>query len=111
MNELNLDDSNMVNQLTLKVLLHFNNSGKIWPSLEDAILFLQTEIGEAIELLLSKKPYKRNHPDNKELFTKERFAEELGDVIYMAIIAGNIAEVDVIQVLLKKIKGSELSIY
>ena len=66
---------------------HFDGLEKLMPTTEDALLFMDTESAEAKELLLACKPYVRNHPENKERYSKERFSEELGDVIYMAMVA------------------------
>lgn len=67
--------------------------GKKWPTAQEAILWATTELGEAIDLLLMQNTtWVRNHPDAKELFTAERFSEELGDVICMLIVAAIVAD-------------------
>ena len=68
---------------------HYAQTGKHWPTPEEALLWCNTEIGEAADLLLMKDPGKwvRNNP-HKEQYTDERFCEELGDAIMMLIVAG-----------------------
>ena len=76
------------------VIWHFNGRDRVWPTIEDGLLFTETELSEAIELWLARKNYKRNNPDDKEKHTKERFAEELGDIIYMVMITGAVEEIN-----------------
>ena len=65
--------------------------------------FLNTELGEVYEALLAKTSgWVRNNPDDKISYSEQRFAEELGDVIMMAIITGHVAGVDPIDALVKK---------
>lgn len=86
--------------LTDEVLKHFEKMGRVWPSVEDALLFIATELAEATELVLAEKPYVRNHA--KEPFSPGRFAEELGDIIYMCVIAGQTRGVDPVEAMLAK---------
>ena len=88
--------------LTLAIKRHFEERKRIWPTTEDGLLFIQTELAEASELVLSLNKYKRNHPESKEYFSEDRFAEELGDIIYMCIITGLTKDCDPIDALLKK---------
>jgi hypothetical protein len=92
------------NDVTRDVLKHFVEHKRIQPTIKDALGFIVTELAEVWELDLAREPYIRNHPEDKEPFTKERFAEELGDVVYMCIIAGSIEHVDVIDAMYKKMQ-------
>lgn len=83
-----------------EVLNHFETMGRVWPSTEDALLFIATELAEATELVLAEKAYKRNHA--KEPFSPGRFAEELGDIVYMCVIAGQTRGVDPVEAMLAK---------
>jgi len=83
---------------------HFEGRGRLWPTIEDGLLWIVTEIGECFELLSSKKAYIRNNPQDKEPYSKERFAEELGDIIYMAMITGMVEEVNPLYALLEKME-------
>ena len=87
-----------------KVLADFRERRRQTPSTEDALLFIQTELAEATELVLAKpnKKYLRNSP--KEPFSKARFAEELGDIIYMTIIAGYTENVDPLMAMKNKME-------
>ena len=88
-----------------QVIDHFEAKGKVWPNITDGLLFTQTELSEAIELILGKdREYVRNNPDDKEAYTPERFAEELGDVIYMCIITGVVAGVNPIDAMHNKMR-------
>lgn len=87
------------------IAYHFDGRGRMWPTTEDSLLWMITEIAEAFELLSAKKNYVRNNPDDKEPFSKERFAEELGDVIYMAIITGLVEGVNPLDALLNKMNN------
>ncbi len=89
-------------ELAADVRSHFIIRKKVWPTVEDALLFIVTELAEATELLLAQRVYNRNNPENKEPYRPLRFAEELGDVIYMAIVTGLVVGVDPVQSMLDK---------
>ena len=84
---------------------HFDGRKRVWPTTEDGLLWMVTEIAETFELVSARKSYIRNNPENKEQFTKERFAEELGDVIYMAIVTGLVEGVNPIEAMFNKMKN------
>ena len=84
------------------ISLYFDGRGLVEPSVEDAFLWTDTEMTEAKLLWLAKKSWVRNHPEDVEPFSSERFAEELGDVIYMAMITGLRAGVNPFAALLEK---------
>lgn len=76
-----------------------------YPDVWEALAWANTELGETYELLLSRnKRWVRNNPQNKEEFSKERFAEELSDIIMMIMVAGYVEGVNPIQALKDKIK-------
>lgn len=95
-----IDDVDFLDPLTYEVIETFNALGRVWPTTQDALLFIHTEVSEAAELDLARRPYLRNHV--KEPYTPERYAEELGDAIYMAIIAGRVEGVDAVQAMRDK---------
>ena len=97
-----LDDADFLDPLTYEVVETFNALGRVWPTTPDALLFIHTEVSEAAELDLARRTYIRNHV--KEPFTKERYAEELGDIIYMAIIAGRAEGVDAVAAMRAKMQ-------
>ena len=75
----------------------------IWPNTtEDAILFAQTEIAEAVEILFARKEYIRNHPDDKPDWSAGAFGEELGDAIFMLMVAGYMMGCDPIDSMISK---------
>ena len=80
----------------------------IWPhTTEDAILFAQTEISEAVEVLFARKSYVRNHPEDKPGWSASAFGEELGDAIFMLIVAGIMIGVDPIMAMYTKMREYE----
>jgi len=88
------------------VIHYFNARGLVWPEDADtALQFALTEMAEATELLLSRKAgWKRNNQDSKRGFSKERLAEELGDVLMMVLVAGIAEGVSPVQALRDKIQ-------
>lgn len=81
--------------------------GLHWPKDADtALQWALTELGEAHELLLTRKgPWQRNHPDaHPEKFDLDAFGEELGDVILMLMVAGTVEGIDPEQCLRLKIE-------
>ncbi len=83
---------------------HHTRRGLKFPNEWEALAFAQTELGEVYELLLAEIPgWTRNHPERHEGFTGERFAEELGDVIMMVMMAGMARGVNPLDALAKKL--------
>lgn len=80
----------------------FNLLNRVWPDINDALQFVDTELAEVKELLLARKPYRRNHPENKEAFSEERLAEELGDALYMIIVTGIVSGTNPIDAMFDK---------
>lgn len=61
----------------------------IMPSIWHAMGWINTEIAEVYELLLDREAsWVRNNPESKPKFSKEELAEELGDIIFMVMLAG-----------------------
>ena len=93
----------------LKDIIHdyYWKRGLKWPKDSwEALGWLQTELGEVYELLLSRKGgWIRNSPDGKEAFDLDRLGEELGDALMMVMVAGMVEGVDPEQFLIDKIKG------
>jgi hypothetical protein len=88
--------------LTERVKHYYKKRGLVWPDFRDAMEFVGTELGEVYEVDLSRREWVRNHPENKPIFSKELLAEELGDVIFMLIVAGIVEEVDPILAMNRK---------
>lgn len=84
---------------------YYIRTGKVVPSDADTAMdWAITEFAEAKELLLARKAdWVRNNPDDKEPFSKDRLAEELGDGIMMLLIAGYVEDVDPLQSMLDKL--------
>jgi NTP pyrophosphatase (non-canonical NTP hydrolase) len=77
--------------------------GYKWPDEMQALAFVNTELGECYELLLAKtKGWKRNNPRDKQPYSDDDFAKELGDAIMMLCVAGYVCDVDPIEAMLSK---------
>ena len=75
------------------------------PTAVEAILWADTEIAEAKELILADiGGWTRNNPDAKEPYTLEGFGEELGDAIMMLMMAGRARGIDPMLSMLAKIE-------
>jgi hypothetical protein len=74
------------------------------PNFTDAMKFVITEIAEVTELDLARPDngWVRNH--DKEAYSPERMAEELGDAIMMLLVAGWAEGVDPLKALEDKIQ-------
>jgi len=76
-----------------------------WPTFDEAMKFVHTELGEIYELDLSRiGGFIRNHPESKPQFSKEALAEELGDAIFMLLVAGYSEGVDPLEAMQKKMR-------
>ena len=74
---------------------YYKVRGLKWPTVEQAMMWTQTELGEVYELLLARDgDWVRNHPWNKAMYSPGALAEELGDAIMMLIVAGIVEGVD-----------------
>lgn len=85
---------------------YFDKRGLVYPENSwQTMAFANTEIAEVYELLLDRdREWIRNNPEEKEKFTEERLAEELGDVIMMIMLTGYVEGVNPIQALKDKIQ-------
>lgn len=92
----------MTHPITQQVAQFRQKKWEYFPSIEDLLIWIGIELSEASELNLARKPYRRNHP--KESYSPERFAEELGDVIFAALVAGLSENVDPLQAMLDKME-------
>ena len=85
---------------------YYESRGLQWPADGDEALdWALTELAEAQELLLARKGgWVRNNPKDKAGYIPQRFAEELGDVIMMALVAGMVEGVEPLAALTSKIR-------
>ena len=75
------------------------------PNVWQAMGWVNTEVGEVYELLLQREAeWVRNNPENKPTFSKEELAEELGDVIFMVMLAGYAEGVNPLEAAKSKMK-------
>lgn len=74
------------------------------PDVWEAMAFVNTEIAEVYELLLARNGgWLRNHPENKPEFNIENLGEELGDCIFMLMVAGYVEGINPIESLKNKL--------
>ena len=68
----------------------WKKKGRLWPSLWEGMGWVNTELGEAYELLLTKDEYRwvRNTPEKHGKWDQFKFEEELGDAILMLMVTG-----------------------
>ncbi len=94
--------------LTREIMIHGTVRDIRWPSTLEALSWFNTELGEAMELYMAKpiegRQWVRNHPEDKEPWSKERFAEELGDAIMMLVMMGLAEDVDPLWALHQKLQ-------
>lgn len=84
---------------------YYSYRGYKFPTFNQAMAFVHTEIGEVYELDLARiNGWVRNNPQNKPKFSKEELAKELGDAIMMLIVAGLAEDVNPLEALENKIK-------
>jgi NTP pyrophosphatase (non-canonical NTP hydrolase) len=95
------------NELTLteQIKEYYTKRALKHPNVWEALGWATAELGEVYEVLMSfAGGWVRNNPEDHPTKTKEDLAEELGDVIFMLVIAGIEEGVDPIQALQDKMK-------
>jgi NTP pyrophosphatase (non-canonical NTP hydrolase) len=91
--------------LTEQVKHYYEKRELKHPNVWEALGFVATELGEVYEVLMSMVGgWVRNNPEKHPQKTKNDLAEELGDVIFMLIVAGIEEGVDPIEALREKMK-------
>lgn len=84
---------------------YYDKRGLKWPNFDEAMKFVQTELAEVYELDLARiGGFVRNHPENKPQFSKEALAEELGDAIFMLLVAGMAEGVNPLEAMQNKMR-------
>lgn len=80
-----METGNLMNE----ILEYTSKRGYVMPNIWQAMGWVNTEIAEVYELILDREAgWVRNHPEDKPNFTEDSLAEELGDVIFMIMLAG-----------------------
>src|SRR5688572_12188954 len=93
------------NELTDLTQDYYDFRNLKFPNFHQAMSWVHTELGEVYELILARDGgWVRNNPETKEAFSKERLAEELGDAIFMLIVAGMAEGVDPLKAMEHKIR-------
>lgn len=94
-----------MNQLTKKIENYYQKRALKHPNLWEALGWATAELGEVYEVILSWQPgWVRNNPENHPVKSKEDLAEELGDVIFMLVVAGMEEGVDPLDALERKME-------
>ena len=84
---------------------YYDTRGLTWPTTNEALDWLLTELAEAKELLLARNgEWVRNNPDQHPGFDNALLEEELGDIVMMALVAGRVEGLDPIGALVTKIE-------
>lgn len=87
-----------------KIKDYYEKRQLLRPNIWEALGWATTELGEVYEVLLSKKNWVRNNPEDHPQPSVDTLAEELGDVIFMLVVAGIVEGVDPIEALEKKMQ-------
>lgn len=74
------------------------------PSIWEAMAWVNTEIAEVYEVMLSTGGWVRNNPQDHPERGKEELAEELGDIIFMVMLAGYAEGVNPLEAMKNKMK-------
>lgn len=94
-----------VSPLASKIIGYYRKRILRWPGPGEALLWAQSEMGEAADKLLSMDTrWVRNNPQDHPVASNEEFGEELGDAIMMLVVAGLTKGVDPLQLLEAKIE-------
>jgi len=76
-----------------------------WPTVEEALMWAQTESGEVYEQLLAREGgWVRNNPDEHEEYDRKKLAEEISDQILMLLVAGMVDGFDILQIMRDKME-------
>lgn len=74
------------------------------PNLWEAMAWLSTEVGEVYEIMLSSGNWVRNNPEDHPVKGNDELAEELGDIIFMVMLAGYSEGVNPLEAMKEKMK-------
>lgn len=79
----------MRDDLMMEIVEYCLKRKYVFPNAWQAMGWVNTEIGEVYELLLAREAdWVRNNPDSKAPYSRIQMAEELGDIIFMVMLAG-----------------------
>lgn len=92
--------------LTQEIKEYYEKRELKHPNIWQALGWVAAELGEVYEQLMAREGgWVRNNPENhEEQFSKDRLAEELGDVIFMLIVAGIEEGVDPVEAIRDKMQ-------
>lgn len=85
-------------ELYTQILEYFEKRELKWPTMEEALMWAHTESGEVTEQLLTRMPgWVRNHPEKIRDGSDKAVIEEIGDQVFMLLIAGMVMKWDVLE--------------
>lgn len=93
--------------LVKDIITYYEARGLKWPkNYWEAMGWFDTERGEATELYLNKDNdgWVRNNPDEAPEWDENNFAEEIGDMLFMIVVAGIVEGCDPVTTLREKMK-------
>lgn len=91
------------NVLARRISTYYYFRGLLEPDGKSALLWANSELSEAWEVLSQQEPWIRNNPEDKEPWSKEAYGEELGDAMMMIFVAGYLEDTDPLFCMLGKI--------
>jgi len=72
----------------------------VLPNIQDAVSFMVTEAGEALDQCLRQKAYVRNNPQDPDL---DLLKEEIGDTVFMAMVTAIVMDFNLEEQVVKKL--------
>jgi len=80
--------NDILDEIPEKIKREFQLRNRQWPTAYEGLLWIAAELAEAIEESMGKEPkWVRNNPlAHSGKYSPEKFAEELGDIIYMSLV-------------------------
>lgn len=95
----------MTSRLKLDIEEYYKMRALKHPNVWEALGWATAELGEVYEVLMSQSGgWVRNNPQNHPKKTDDDLAEELGDVIFMLVVAGIEKGVDPIDAMERKMR-------
>jgi NTP pyrophosphatase (non-canonical NTP hydrolase) len=85
------------------IVSYYEQYGLKWPTTIEALMWAQTEMAEAYELLLARDGGWIHNQNYHSEFDSDKYAEELGDVIMMLLVAGIVEGVNPLTALSTKL--------
>lgn len=97
------DNDTVADEVMEMVCEYYRIRNYKWPTMDEALYWFHSEIGEVYELLLAKSGgWVRNNPNDHPPYSDEHFEEELGDGILMLLVTGRVSGVNPLRAMFSK---------